>query len=814
MSRTILITLVMGLLGALSPVLAQDTTTPVEPIAQFYIAPDGNDDWSGLLPEPTEANDNGPFRTVERAQSVVEALIADGMTGSVEVIFRGGEYLLNQIIYFGPNGSGRDGFEVIYRNMAGEVPVLRMARRVTGWEAHDANIYQARVGAGTTFSTLYENDQHSQLAQSPNQGYYHTVSLGGSQFSQFAYAEGEFPALANTDSLRAYIWPAGPDGNWNWYAETIPVASVDAQSRQITLAHPALFEIGGAGGSRYRLQGALELLDSPGEFYLDSTAGTLYYWPLQLPIEDQAIFAPIASRVMGFYSDDPERPVENIRIEGLTFSNTDALPAWTYADDLPDEDGAIFMDGVRQISIIGCRIANVGVTGIYLNRFSDSVTLAGNLIEQVGYHGISLSGSLARDSINHGHQIVNNHIHHTGQLIGHGTGIALWQSARNRIAHNRIHHTPRYSISLMSNAPHTLVGQTINEELIIASSAPDFVRTRENVVEFNDLSHANLDSGDTGVIQSWGTVNSNNRIENNYIHDSNVPLAFGYAIFLDDGSGGFSVRNNYITNLQNSGEGQLAAVIMVKGVNNEIVNNLSVNNPRAQSGLSSRDAGQEESYGTTILNNIFYESGVAVYNFLNWNDNRLSRVDANLYFNRQERYDIILSGIGIPPRDFRTWRFFRAARFDQQSLTEDPLFMDATNGDFRLRPNSPALALGFQELDFARMGLLPDFPYVDATEPLERVYILSDVAGPNATIQLQPVQTAQLSLQGRTASGYVADLSDATITYQSDLGLIAQVDATGLVIAESAGLARITAIVEQRGVTRIVSVYVQVSAGE
>jgi hypothetical protein len=811
MFRLLLIIGVAGLLCGLVPLRAQETTTPVEPMAQVYIAPDGNDDWSGLLPEPTEANDNGPFRTVERAQSVVRELKADGMTGSIEVIFRGGDYLLNQIIYFGPDDSGQDGFEVIYRNMAGEVPILRMARRVTGWETHDANIYRTDVGAGTVFSTLYENDERAQLAQSPNQGYYRTVSLGGSQFTQFAYADGEFPPLTATSSLRAFIWPAGPDGNWNWYAETIPVASIDADSRQITLAHPALFEIGGAGGSRYRLQGALELLDSPGEFYLDSTAGALYYWPLQLPIEDQAIYAPIASRVMGFYSDDPDRPVQNIRIEGLTLSNTDALPAWTYADDLPDEDGAIFMDGVRQISIIGCRIQNVGVSGIYLNRFAESVTLSGNWIEQVGYHGISLTGSLARQTINHGHQIVNNYIHHTGQLIGHGSGIALWQSARNRIAHNRIHHTPRYSISLMSNAPHTLVGQTIEQELIIESSAPDFVLTRENLVEFNDLSHANLDSGDTGMIQSWGIVNSANRIENNYLHDSNIPLAFGYAIFLDDGSGGFTVRNNYITNLQTGGEGELAALIMVKGVNNQIVNNLAVNNSRAQSGLSSRDAGQEESYGTSILNNIFYESGVAVYNFLNWNDNRLSRVDANLYFNSQDRYDIILSGIGIPPRDFRTWRFFRAARFDQQSLTEDPLFMDVGSGDFRLRPNSPALALGFQELDFARMGLLPDFPYADLAEALERVYIRSDVAEQNATLQLQPGQSAQLSLLGRTTTGFVADLSDATITYQSDLGLIAQVDAEGVVTAESAGLARITAIIEQRGVTRIVSLYVQVS---
>jgi len=36
---------------------------------------------------------------------------------------------------------------------------------------------------------------------------------------------------------------------------------------------------------------------------------------------------------------------------------------------------------------------------------------------------------------------------------------------------------------------------------------------------------------------------------------------------------------------------------------------------------------------------------------------------------------------------------------------KDPLFVDAAHGDYRLKANSPAFALGFQRVPFEKMGL-------------------------------------------------------------------------------------------------------------
>ena len=45
---------------------------------------------------------------------------------------------------------------------------------------------------------------------------------------------------------------------------------------------------------------------------------------------------------------------------------------------------------------------------------------------------------------------------------------------------------------------------------------------------------------------------------------------------------------------------------------------------------------------------------------------------------------------------------------DTHSLAVDPLFVDPENGDFRLKPNSPALKLGFVPFDMSKVGLRPD----------------------------------------------------------------------------------------------------------
>ena len=48
---------------------------------------------------------------------------------------------------------------------------------------------------------------------------------------------------------------------------------------------------------------------------------------------------------------------------------------------------------------------------------------------------------------------------------------------------------------------------------------------------------------------------------------------------------------------------------------------------------------------------------------------------------------------------------WRKNGYEKHSVTADPLFVDPANDDYRLRPESPALRLGFQQTDVARIGI-------------------------------------------------------------------------------------------------------------
>jgi len=56
-----------------------------------------------------------------------------------------------------------------------------------------------------------------------------------------------------------------------------------------------------------------------------------------------------------------------------------------------------------------------------------------------------------------------------------------------------------------------------------------------------------------------------------------------------------------------------------------------------------------------------------------------------------------------------TFEEWQALGFDQHSVFADPMFMDAEGGDYRVKPESPALKLGFVNFDARQAGLKEDY---------------------------------------------------------------------------------------------------------
>ena len=72
-------------------------------------------------------------------------------------------------------------------------------------------------------------------------------------------------------------------------------------------------------------------------------------------------------------------------------------------------------------------------------------------------------------------------------------------------------------------------------------------------------------------------------------------------------------------------------------------------------------------------------------------------MDWNLYYNP----GLALAEVKFNGLNFDQWQ---EAGKDRHSVYADPCFVDPANKDFRLRKESPALALGFRPIDISQVG--------------------------------------------------------------------------------------------------------------
>lgn len=69
----------------------------------YHVSPQGNDAWSGLLAAPTADGNDGPFRTLQRAQAALRQAPAGQPRA---VIIHDGVYYLDEPLRFTPADSG------------------------------------------------------------------------------------------------------------------------------------------------------------------------------------------------------------------------------------------------------------------------------------------------------------------------------------------------------------------------------------------------------------------------------------------------------------------------------------------------------------------------------------------------------------------------------------------------------------------------------------------------------------------------------------------------------------------------------------
>ncbi len=260
--------------GGGSAVANASTATPAH---HLFVAPNG----TGASCSP-----DAPC-ALTTAQTEVRAL-AKWLPGDIDVDLYGGVYRLSHTLVLGPQDSGQHGHTVAYRSLPGQHPVLSGSQRVTGWTLSDPThgIYRAAVPKGSSSDQLFVDGARAQRARS---------SLNPAGFSlvgsSFVTSDPSYAAFTNQSQIQVV-----DDNDWKQMRcalQSITATSTGGSSlnldptcfaNNVTHVPNAGFPFNGSGLPALNaiswLENAYQLLTQPGQFYLDSGAGYLYYIPL------------------------------------------------------------------------------------------------------------------------------------------------------------------------------------------------------------------------------------------------------------------------------------------------------------------------------------------------------------------------------------------------------------------------------------------------------------------------------------------------------------------------------------------------------
>jgi hypothetical protein len=663
--------IIIGVLVFTNLIWSEDMSNEKNGKVTFYVAKDGDDNNPG-----TEAQ---PFATIQHARDAVRKLIKTDLNTDVVVLIRSGAYYLNESLTFGPEDSGTEEHSITYMAYPGETVSVVGGIEIKEWKHNKGEIQEASIPEGVTPKQVFENGMRLNLARTPDEGYLHLEKpVSGKEGTDFIYREGDLqPDDWDVSDASVFIWP-----QYDWFSTTAPIDSIDPKNHIIKLKR----SVGQmTSGNRYYIQNVLSLLDKPGECQISLKDHKIYAWAHK---ENQTMVISTVDNVIRIQGSD--QIVKNLHFEDL---------------DLSISNGDVVnIIGAENCSFRFCKIENGYSYGVSINGYAQHINIYGNLIRFNGNHGVSLEGlAPGQADVNKYNVIENNHIHHCGRLVGHGYGVNISQSGYNKIIHNHIHNMPRYGTTIKG-----VRYQVLREQVkgVTWENRHDFLHSRHNLIAYNDIHNVNEDSQDTGAMESWGP-GRDNVYDHNLIHDvGNNELNLQMGIYLDDATDYFTVTNNIIWEV--IGKAPTSSVY-AKGIGNKLDNNIFIVSDKNTAAVSSLFMADERADNHVYTHNIYYFEGSsgAIYDFYNWSEDRVTESDYNIFW--KPKGDLAMNGQS-PAKTFDEWKKILRNKYDQHSIVADPMFVDPANRNYHLQPDSPALKLGFKDIDTSEIGLKDDFP--------------------------------------------------------------------------------------------------------
>ncbi len=524
----------------------------------FYVSPTGSDSGGdGSLAHP--------WQTPQYAKNAISAGGSlTNMSADVTLYLMPGDYWLGEgtgALKISNDDSGTNGHTFVVRALSG-INTVRLlgGKRVTGWALYSGSIYRAAVTG--TFSTLYENGVRANNARYPAQipditypmartPYLLSEGVNGSQ-TVLQYKVGDLisPNLWDLGSARLLAWSGGgtaPSTNGRaWTTDDIPILSVNAGTRQLTVNGTANFPYYAAGvGSRYFAQGDLSFLVGPGQWYHDVAGGWLYYWPNSTPIALQEIVIPTMTRAVSVKGSGSGRRVSHVSLIDLEVEYGDYATIWE-ANDATNvltvqRNGLVTVENATNVLVDRCNVHNSGMHGVLFYDYSQNNTIQNSWIHNTGAVGLYYLNepSHGLGDVSLSNTSYNCRINNTGELVGDGHCFYSINSGSGSHSYLDIYNSVRSGIATEGQYPTTAF-------------------QRNNVFDHIKIRNVCQDSGDQGGLDINSTGDATHQSGDTYsqiILDGTIPNSSmtdiaNPGIFGDTNSCSQTYQNFQVTNTQ------------------------------------------------------------------------------------------------------------------------------------------------------------------------------------------------------------------------------------------------------------------------
>jgi hypothetical protein len=706
---------------------------------RVYVAANGDDRNSGSEAEP--------FATLYRAQSAVRDLKKKSRQ-PIAVIVRAGTHYLQQPLVFGPEDSGTAEAPVSYCSYSGEQATLSGGHRLgCRWTPYRDGIMQCALpklkGDGIYFTQLFVNGQRQIRARYPNYDPQNPLVHGSGYINAAATVDADVAnphpdANADMTAWEISYWEKEPRGigfdpatftkrRWAKPQEAVihifnaPYwGNLQWRIKDVDWANHIVWF--GSGGwqnrgtmvdqrSRFYIENVFEELDSPGEWYLDEGKGVLYYMPAAgVDLNSAVVVVPVLESVIRFQGTQ-EEPVSHLIVDGFRVAHTSSTFLEEYEFPSPSDwtvhrGGAIFLEGARDCAIKSCWFDAVGGNAVFLSNYNRSNVVTGCKFTETGDSAICFVGSSdltigTQRAFPYECQATNNLIHDCGEFGKQIAGVYISRAKRITVGHNLMYNLPRAGICVGDS---TWGG---------------------HLIEYNHIHHTVRETLDHGPFNSWGRepdwclahshaakqtaphvtmrrIGEMSIVRHNYLHDVMTIHRGGFyqALDFDDGSSNYHIYNNVC----------IGAAISIRDGDYRTVENNIIINPVVPVGFHN---GYDDNHDV-FRRNIIYTTG-DIYD-LNWappTEPWVYEIDYNLFFNPETPW-LYEPVVTIGHRDGRKEKYtltqWKERGYDQHSVVADPLFVNFKENDYRLRPDSAAVKLGFESFGITNIGLTSHFP--------------------------------------------------------------------------------------------------------